>query len=247
MYCPVLPIKIARYAVQGPNGAHIRQYGIPVQVLDLPMLEWAREQRNWETRTDFASQVEHLLVEFASNDILGGIARSENLAEKNQLEISRQNGLMRKLADMSAIWKIWSAKEFFIRPATDPDRVMPMKMSFEYAQTHLKMCAGTILSRLEGEVLQGVNNNYLKQPNIKKKESPRFWAAMNVAMWLSMTQLILMYRETEYLSIVQPQTYAPGMDTGGTYPQDINSCVTDLRLQIWFSCRIQIRLLRHHE
>ena len=218
VYCPVLPIKIARNTVQGPNGAHIRQYGIPVQVLDLPMLEWAREQRRWDKRTDFASQVEHLLVEFASNDILGGIARSENLAEAKRLEISRQNELMRKLADMSAIWKIWSAKEFFIRTASNPDRVVPMKVSFEYAQTHLKMCAGTILSRLEGEVLQGVNNNYLKHPNIKKKDSPRFWAAMNVAMWLSMTQLILMYRETEYLSIVQPQTYAPGMDTGCTYP-----------------------------
>ncbi len=216
--CPTLRIRVDRYNAPHQNGGIISLNGIsPDQEdrLENQMLEWASTQTRFEGRTDFKSYVEQTLSDFASKDILQRIAAAETPSDAVQVAIVKQQEVMDNIIKMSAMWKIWSARELFVRrPGLEEYMAFPIRTELESVQAHLRLCAGTILSRLEGEVLRGINR-YLAPQQTRKTETPRLWAAMNVAMWLSLMQLILLYREAENTILMQHQTHPLIVDIGG--------------------------------
>ncbi len=226
---PSAPLGIGRYYAAPSPGAYGMMRHDDLESL---MLKWTCEQRQWEWAAqqadNFTAHVEQFLDDFARKDILGNLARFElrfddsknisadkqkELMEKRWLSVNRQKELMDNIIKMASIWRIWSTKKLFYRTPDDPVNAFPIRMELEPVQAHLKLGAAVYLSKLEKEVLKGVDG-YLTANSIRKEDSPHLWRAMNVAMWASLMQLVLLYRETEQLSLNQSHTYAPAMGMG---------------------------------
>ncbi|KAH8884522.1 hypothetical protein GQ53DRAFT_752134 [Thozetella sp. PMI_491] len=209
--CPCLRVCVDASSAQRANGT-IKTVGIaPDHKAHLreDIWAWAEAQLLWERAGTFEWRIERLLRDFVRGNILDEVSKTKDLREKQAVQLREQKALMLNVLRMSGAWRVWGAERLFVRPGPDSERAFAPSLGLEPVLNQLKGCAESILKQNEKDVLDGIDS-YLAPRDIREKDHPDLWAAMNVAMWLTLTQLILLYRKTMGVGLASRQEY-PGI------------------------------------
>ncbi|KAK0734007.1 hypothetical protein B0T26DRAFT_632329 [Lasiosphaeria miniovina] len=200
--------------------------GDPVSVVILPieglseekMYAWAASQVLTESEKDFQACVEGLLQGYERNNTLDKAAG--NFLEHKKHKILKR--LMLNLLHMMQMWKIWSSGPFVIRQVLDNGNGKPTSMGFQSIQNHLRRHAEQAMSSLERHILGDIDG-YLSSTE-SGKEDTSLSSVLQVAMWVSLWQIILIYRES--LGSMSPRQQTLGSDGQFTSPSlvGVDSC-----------------------
>ncbi len=160
--------------------------------------EGAWKQIQVEGDGSFGSHVEKFLMAYVDQD---GLTQANNLEDKHfddrQNFVSGQKSCMEKLVSLRCMWRVWCCKQFFFRRASDPvnDAFAPLPARQQAIQDYLHQLAGEAISVYEKAILKEVDK--LLNPNsLRKKEHPILYSASKVSTWVTLWQLILIYRHT---------------------------------------------------
>ncbi|KAK3996852.1 hypothetical protein QBC44DRAFT_316701 [Cladorrhinum sp. PSN332] len=158
------------------------QYGL---VLPAPsrgeLVRWVEAQMRLENSSGFETCIDQFHIQHVQNGAKSQIAQG-------------QKDLVSKVLEMKAMWRIWSCKELFVRREKDNSPVQPFAI-----QDRLRFIAGKEISELEDCILAGFEG-YLK------KEAGRPPTMLNVARWLSLMQMISIYRQSLKWMLQQEHT-----------------------------------------
>ncbi|KAK4170271.1 hypothetical protein QBC43DRAFT_305725 [Cladorrhinum sp. PSN259] len=182
---PCLRVVAAPFASQDPNTG---RYGLvlhPAPAKD-ELVRWVENQMLWEGSSSLESCMNQFHIHHVNSGMASQIAQG-------------QRDLMSKVLEMKAMWKIWSCKELFVRWEEGSNQVVPLGVQFSSIQDRLRFISGKEISALEGEVLKGLDG-YLK------KESGRPATSLNIARWLSLMQMISIYRQSLNWMLQQEHT-----------------------------------------
>ncbi|KAK3383264.1 hypothetical protein B0T24DRAFT_42091 [Lasiosphaeria ovina] len=186
--------------------------GDPASVVILPieglseerMYAWAASQVLTESEKGFQACVEELLQGYERNNTLDKAAG--NFLEHKKHKILKR--LMLNLLHMMHMWKIWSSGPFVIRQVLDNGNGQPTSMGFQSIQNHLRRHAEQAMSSLERHILGDIDG-YLSSTE-SGKEDTSLSSVLQVAMWVSLWQIILIYRES--LGSMSPRQQTLGSD-----------------------------------
>ncbi|KAK4231709.1 hypothetical protein QBC38DRAFT_465361 [Podospora fimiseda] len=176
---PCLPVLAAPFtSVDSTTG----QYGL---VLPAPsradLVRWVQAHLSLENSEGFETCLDQFHIQHVQNGAKSPLAQG-------------QNNLLSKVLDMKAMWRIWSCKELFVRRESNNSPVQSFAI-----QDRLRFIAGKEISELEDSILGGFEG-YLK------KEAGRPAMMLNVARWLSLVQMISVYRQSLKWMLQQEHT-----------------------------------------
>lgn len=114
--------------------------------------------------------------------------------------INTQNELLKNILSMRCMWKVWSCDKFEITLAENGSP-LPRGCDVSAIQDHLHSAAEQALSSLEKTILRDMDR-YLSPSDIKE-DRPVLRSAMNVALWVILWQMILLYRQSVIRTLVQ--------------------------------------------
>ncbi|KAK3341564.1 hypothetical protein B0T25DRAFT_616842 [Lasiosphaeria hispida] len=174
------------------------------------ILRWAKEQMEAERNPSFESSIETLLLTFVQHDGLqNALSLEGKQIDSKSIRFAReQQAWMKKLLDMRCMWKVWRCRQFYIRRTLASPEMHNSSPRFQAIQDHLHRRAEHAISSLEKSVLGGIDR--LLVPFSIKKEHQYLQSALNISMWVSMWQLILIYRQSlSQMLIDQPRYSAP--------------------------------------
>ncbi|KAK0731622.1 hypothetical protein B0H67DRAFT_639991 [Lasiosphaeris hirsuta] len=203
---PPLELKVCRFTSGGHEAWGIEPEASPSED---DILLWAKSQMGAERNESFESCIENLLLAFVQND---GLQKALNLEARKPDDASAkfakdQQTWMKKLLDMRSMWKVWRCKQFYIRVASH-GMVATSSPVLQPIQDHLRRRAEHAISSLEKSVLEGIDR-FLAPFGIKG-EHRYLQSALNISIWVSMWQLILIYRQSlSQMLIDQPGYPAP--------------------------------------
>ncbi|KAK3943659.1 hypothetical protein QBC46DRAFT_376724 [Diplogelasinospora grovesii] len=151
----------------------------------------------FESRT-FESLIEGLLCDYVDNDCLQRAVNLERhgLDNKQRVFVQTQKVLMRNLRNMSCMWKLWSSDQLFHRlDDVDGAATRPFHEGLQSVHAWLRLSAEQAMSTLERDILRDMDS-YLSPIEIRHQDKPILASSVHVAMWISMWQIILIYRQS---------------------------------------------------
>ncbi|KAK3695112.1 hypothetical protein B0T22DRAFT_454394 [Podospora appendiculata] len=166
---------------------------------DKSIYQWAEDQILFEERIDFETRMEKLLRSYVRSNGLEKAITSEQRCLKI---VQTQKTLMLNLLKMRCMWKVKSCKEFFV--ARPGEKAVALPQNLTSIQDHLRLFAEQAMSTLERDVLKDIDT-YLFVTDIRKEEQV-LSAAVNIAMWISLWQIILLYRRSLLWALYQQGT-----------------------------------------
>ncbi|KAK4193369.1 hypothetical protein QBC35DRAFT_481386 [Podospora australis] len=182
---PCLPLTVAPF--NGDQG--IVRFGISSSAIpaEPQLLDWATRQMVWESkhRHDFESRLDSFHLEYVRGR-------------------EPEPSMSPRLLKMKQMWKIWCSKDFFVhrRPGWPGQR--QLGPNYSSIQDRLRHIAGKTISELERYIVKDVDD-YLKK---EKPSSSR--TALDISKWLSLWQLVSIYRHSlRYMSQQEPTDAAP--------------------------------------
>ena len=160
--------------------------------LDDRLYQWSKEWAKFDTKADFESRVVQLLMAHIQRDNLGKL-KSEYYDGCSSV-IDAQRTLMDNLLKLSCMWSVWSCGRFYMRTARDPTVYPSSHCYYQAIHDYLRLHAGEAISIFERHALESMEK-VISQTQIRKKDQPA-WSTLNVSLWVTLWQLILIYRRT---------------------------------------------------
>ncbi|KEY74129.1 hypothetical protein S7711_05378 [Stachybotrys chartarum IBT 7711] len=166
---PLLATVQAYRSQNGPEeGGHSRMANFPKEKMPTheSLWKWVETQIRSEPVNDFRTSIQNFLMEYSDPE-------SYSLPK---------HGFVTKVHRMSCFFRIWKTSSFWCRDPSNNIVGLPLSV-----QAHLRKIALKGLHYLEGDVLKELDEILTQQ--VSPKSDGR------IAVWASMWQLILMYRD----------------------------------------------------
>ncbi|KAM7207072.1 hypothetical protein V8F33_000171 [Rhypophila sp. PSN 637] len=153
------------------------------------IITWVKAQIASNDKHEFESYLEKLHLSFAQNNCLDSAL------------VKTQQDLLKNILSMRCMWKVWSCEKFDVRtPSGDP---VHSNWDTSAIEDHLQRVAEQALSSLEKTILRDMDR-YLSPSEIRD-DRPVLKSAMNIAAWIILWQMILLYRKSVIRTLVQQE------------------------------------------
>lgn len=210
-----------------PNQPSIQHLGIvPMEgPKDENIYSWVKRQIGASSTHDFESCLERLHLNYVKNKCLDRAVKSDekaaslkpttttkSLSTPPTKNINTQNELLKNILSMRCMWKVWRCDTFEITRSIDGTSEFPLPKEWDVSaiRDHLHSAAEQALSSLEKTILRDMDR-YLSPIDIKD-DRPVLRSAMNVASWVVLWEMILLYREAVVVTLVQQEMDQRGVD-----------------------------------
>jgi len=211
-----LPLKIDARVFIGPGGHQrlgIRAGDGPPR--DGDIYQWAKNRLVMNHHDGFESCIERLLVSFVDGNALQHVITAETGTQAvNPTTVSfveSQVAWLKKLLRMRCMWEVWRCRKFYISGSST---FFPPEL-YQAVQEYLHQYAAESISELEKDVLKELDKLVSAQNGVRSAEYPLLWSAHNIAMWMSLWQLIFVYRQSlKEMFYQQPADAAPILISG---------------------------------
>lgn len=164
-----------------------------------------------DEKYDFESCLEKLHLWFVQSNCLESAVKSDErtakidgkptLSHRPWKVIKTQQDLLKNIQSMRCMWKVWSCERFDIR--TTDNSPLPPNWDVSAIEGHIQRVAEQALSSLEKTILRDMDR-YLSPSDIRE-DRPVLKSAMNVASWIILWQMILLYRQSVIRTLVQQE------------------------------------------
>jgi hypothetical protein len=212
---PCLEVIIEQFFLQDPSGAAQISYGIPPHEgpkeaeLDL----WIEDQIRFEDRSDFEGLVENLLrVYVTGNDTVLSRLTSDVNGVKERLAVNAAAALLQDVKGMTLAWRVWSSSRLFVRRTSDSLQAFAIGDRIAAIGDRLRFMAAKRLAELERRVLESLDQYLTAEGNVKQTAHPNLWSGLNVAVWVALMQLMLLYRKSLNLQKRRGESRTWGLD-----------------------------------
>lgn len=189
------------------SSIHDVVYGIPAHEgpSDESLHSWIEQQMDFEGATDFFNTVSSLLRAYVAAQPLPTVAaRLESLGPKVQSTVKAVTALLAGLRTMTVAMRLWAADQLYIHRASPrlyayagphAQDIRPVAGQCQLIAYRLRHMAEETMAEAEREVLLHLEIYVAHEAHIKKETHPVLWQAVNVAVWIATTQLMLLYRK----------------------------------------------------
>ncbi|KAJ4297241.1 hypothetical protein N0V88_004159 [Collariella sp. IMI 366227] len=198
------PFNLPNQRVQGLQGLVPGGIKLGATPSNGDILDWSEKQILCGENTGFEAEMDSLLSKFVRRHEAAPL-----LVDKPHEEF------LSKLLEMRCMWKVWSCNRLFFRK-------QPGSPAFEFdsrvasIQESLRAVAARRISQLEQEVLSHVETHVVKARKDEKgaekrvASDPKMQCTRDIVKWLSLWQIILMYRQSlRWVLEQQQQADAP--------------------------------------
>ncbi|KAM7209037.1 hypothetical protein V8F20_000646 [Naviculisporaceae sp. PSN 640] len=205
-------LEITATPFKDPRGSNAILYGIlPEEGPGTDQIHsWVKSQITSDEKNDFESWLEELHLRFVHGNCLDSAFRydertprtnSKPLSNPNRKLIETQQDLLKNIMALRCMWKVWSCEKFDVRTANNSP--LPPNWDVSAIVDYIQRVAEQKLSSLEKTVLRDIDR-YLSPLEIRD-DRPVFKSAMNVATWIILWQMILIYRQSVIRTLVQQE------------------------------------------
>ncbi|KAL2258240.1 hypothetical protein VTK26DRAFT_8527 [Humicola hyalothermophila] len=193
---PCLPVNVRSFMVPSPNDQ--RNQGIPrwgIIADERPpesfIFQWMEQQIQFETGLDFETQMDKLLLRF----VCGKYTPSEQPLAT----------LLANILKMRCMWKVWSCKQLYHREQLGVVPGTEFDFRFASIQDSLRLYAAQAISELERKVIGDIDALILNKKDAGRVPQPKR-CRLDIAKWLLLWQVILIYRQSLSWMLQQQQT-----------------------------------------
>lgn len=174
---------------------------------------WVKAQITSEEKNDFESWLEKLHLRFVQSNCLDSAVKSDErtarmegkptLSKEPWKVKDMQKELLKNILSMRCMWKVWSCERFDVRAANGSP--LPSDWDISAIGDHIQRVAEQQLSSLEKKILRDMDR-YLSPLEIRE-DRPVLKSAMNVASWIILWQMVLLYRQSVIRTLDQQERY----------------------------------------
>ncbi|KAM7222147.1 hypothetical protein V8F06_002419 [Rhypophila decipiens] len=160
------------------------------------IIAWVKAQIASNDKQDFESYLEKLHISLTAR-----MAGKPTLSAQPRGVVKTQQDLLKNILSMRCMWKVWSCEKFDVR--TPSGDAVHSNWDTSAIEDHLQRVAEQALSSLEKTILRDMDR-YLSPSDIRD-DRPVLKSAMNVAAWIILWQMILLYRKSVIRTLVQQE------------------------------------------